>query len=113
MLINLLLNNLSTSLEGPLSCIYTNVSTKLNVYTQNNIYNIHKYVQKSMENCLFGDKYFFSYEFLSRILFSFSLIFGKIFRLVLLTKDLLIEKHARPDLNAEGSDVLAKKTVYV
>ena len=113
MLINLLLNNLPTSLEGSLNCIYTNVNIKVNVYTQNNTYNIHKYVQKSMENCLFGDKYSFSFEFLSRILFNFSLIFGKNLRIGLLTKNLFVKKHARSDLNAERSDVLAKKTVYV
>ena len=53
MLLNLLLNNLPASLEGPLNCISTNVGIQLNVLIQNNFYHIHNSVEKSIENCFF------------------------------------------------------------
>ena len=52
--------NLPISHQGPLNCISTHVSIKVNVFIPKNIYHIHNYVQKSMTNCLFRDKYSFS-----------------------------------------------------
>ena len=65
MLLKQLLNNLSFSLDGPWNCIFTHVSIKVNVFIQKSIYYIYNYSHKSMENCLFRDKYFFS----SRVFF--------------------------------------------
>ena len=57
LLLTLWLNNVPFSLEGPLNCIYTHVTIKVNVLIQNNIYHIHNYV--IVESCLFRDKYSF------------------------------------------------------
>ena len=57
MLLKELPNNLPSSLEGPLNCICTHASIKVNVFIQNNVYHIHNYVHKSMVNCLFPHKY--------------------------------------------------------
>lgn len=50
MLLNLLLNNLPASLEEILNCGSTYFSIQLNVFIQTNTYDIHSYVQKSIEN---------------------------------------------------------------
>ena len=71
MLLKQLLNNLPICLEGLSSCICTHFSIKVNVFIQKNAYHIHNYVHKSMENCLFRDKYSFSSYVLSPILLSF------------------------------------------
>ena len=60
MLLKELLNNLPFSLGGPWDSIFTYVSIKVNVFIQKNIYYIYNYMDKSMENCLFQDKYLFS-----------------------------------------------------
>ena len=47
----------SISLEEPLNFTYTQVSLKVNVYMQMNIYPIQNYTQVPIENCLFPDKF--------------------------------------------------------
>ena len=106
-----LLNNLPISLKGHLNCICTDISIKANVFIQKNIYHIHTYVHKSIENCLFKDKFPFSSSVLSRILPSFPLIFWKILRLLLLIKDLLIKKCANCSFNANRCNFLVNKIV--
>ena len=71
MLLKQLLNNLPICLHGLLNYTFTHVSITVNVFVQKNAYYIHNYVHKSMENCLFRDKYSFSSYVLSRILHSF------------------------------------------
>ena len=60
MLLKQVLNNLPISLDGPWNYIFTNVSIKVNLFRQKNVYYIYNYVHKSMENFLFWNKYFFS-----------------------------------------------------
>ena len=60
MLLKQVLNNLPISLEGPWNYIFTNVSIKVNLFRQKNVYYIYNYVHKSMENFLFWNKYSFS-----------------------------------------------------
>ena len=52
-------NNLPFLLKD-LQTIFVHVNIKVNVFVQNNIHYILNYEQKSMENCLFWDKYSFS-----------------------------------------------------
>ena len=46
-LLNLLLNSLPISIEGPLNCIWAHGTIKVNVFIQKNIDHIYNYVQKS------------------------------------------------------------------
>ena len=68
-------------------CIH--VSVKVNVFIQKNMRHIYNY---SVEKSLFLDKYSFLSYILFRILLSFSVIFWKILRLMLLIKDLFIKR---------------------
>ena len=43
--------------EGNLNCICTQVNMKLNIFKQNIMYPIQNYVQTSLKNCLFPDKF--------------------------------------------------------
>ena len=45
-------NNLPTAPEGPLNCICTHVSIKVNMFIQKKIDHVYSYLQKSMKNCL-------------------------------------------------------------
>ena len=53
MLLNLLLNNLPISFEGPSNRICTHVRIKVNVFVSYNIDHTCNYVEKSMQNCSF------------------------------------------------------------
>ena len=56
-LLNLLLNNLPLSLEGPLNCICAHANIRENVFIQKNIDHIHNYVQKSFSTAWKVSKY--------------------------------------------------------
>ena len=102
-----LLNNLPICLKGVLNCICTFVSIKVSVFIQKNVYLIHNYVHKSMENCFFRDKYSFSSQLLSGILLSFM----ENFKAGVAYKRLTYRTRANSDLDADESNFLANKTV--
>ena len=56
-LLNLFFNNLPISVEGPLNCICTHGTTKVNIFIQKHIDNIQNYVQKFFSTAQKVSKY--------------------------------------------------------